>query len=213
MISISEKEQAEISELIFNAEKKSKSELVPMVVQFSDNYPAAHFRAALIVSFIFSLILYYSPLSIINPIYFLWIQLPGLVVGYYLGTFPLFKRLLTSKKEHDSEVAQRAMQAFYEHGLHMTKNHNGVLIFISLMERQIQILTDHGVKSKIDQKIWDEIVSHFGENVKAHNLAFALKETIEATSHVLENYFPKEENHTHEKINDEGELKNQLIIE
>ncbi len=211
MISINVREQEQIAELIFAAEKKSSSELVPMVVHYSDDYPAAHFRSAIIVSFIFSLVLYYSPLSIINPIYFLWIQIPGLLFGYYLGTFPLLKRLLTSKLEKETEVNQRAMQAFFEHGLHLTKNHNGVLIFISLMERQIQIITDHGVKSKIEQKVWDDIVSHFGENVKAHTLVHALKETIEACSHVLENYFPKEASVANGQT--EGELKNQLIIE
>ena len=148
---ISNKEKEEIRKLISEAEKKSHSELVPMIVGKSDNYPAAQFRAAIIVSFIFSLALYYSPLSIINPVYFLWIQVPGLLLGYYLGSIPSITRYLISKQEIEYEVTQRAIEAFFEHNLHTTEKHNGVLIFISLMERKIKIITDTGVKEKIEQ--------------------------------------------------------------
>lgn len=203
---ISKQEQDEIRDLIATAEKKSHTEVVPMIVSASDNYPAAHFRMAIIVSFLFSLALYFSPLSIINPIYFLWIQLPGLLLGYFLGQIPAFQRLLITKKEIEFETRQRAYEAFFEHGLHLTKNNNGVLIFISLLERKIRIVTDKGVKDKIEQKVWDEIIEQFADQVHKSNLAEALKQTIEATANVLEYYFPGQ---------GEGnnELKNELIIE
>ncbi|AUN98289.1 hypothetical protein DOM21_09755 [Bacteriovorax stolpii] len=205
MISAKDKEQ--IKKLITEAERKSHSELVPMIVSTSDNYPAAHWRAAIIVSFLFSLGLYFSPLSIINPIYFLWIQVPGLFIGYWMGNIPFVTRLLITKEEIEFEVTQRAIEAFYEHNLHVTDKHNGVLIFISLLERKIKIITDVGVKEKVDQKIWDEITSEFIEKVKEGNFVEALKNTINATSDILENYFPKSEG------TKKNELKNDIIIE
>ena len=206
MISSNDKEQ--IRDLITEAEKKSNSELVPMIVNRSDDYPAAHFRGAIIVSFLFSLMLYFSPLSIINPIYFLWIQIPGLIVGYLLAEVHFFTRLLTSNQEIEQEVTQRAIEAFFQHGLHTTQKHNGVLIFISLLERKIKIITDVGVKEKVDQKIWDEIIVSFAENVKSGDFTVALKETIKATSDVLENYFPYDG-----KDIKKNELKNDIILE
>nr|BDT28398.1 TPM domain-containing protein [Bacteriovorax sp. HI3] len=205
MISAKDKEQ--IKKLITEAEKKSHSELVPMIVSTSDNYPAAHWRAAIIVSFLFSLGLYFSPLAIINPIYFLWIQVPGLFIGYWLGNIPAVTRLLITKEEIEFEVTQRAIEAFYEHNLHVTDKHNGVLIFISLLERKIKIITDVGVKEKVDQKIWDEITSEFIEKVKEGDFVLALKNTINAASDILENYFPKSEGAK------KNELKNDIIIE
>lgn len=206
MITSNDKEQ--IRDLIADAEKRSNSELVPMVIGRSDSYPAAHFRAAIIVSFLFSLILYFSPLSIINPIYFLWIQLPGLLVGYFLANIPFVTRMLITKTEIEHEVTQRAIEAFFEHGLHTTEKHNGVLIFISLLEHKIKIITDVGVKEKVDKKIWDEIIFSFTEKVKGGDLVMALKDTIAATADVLENYFPRDSKDR--KIN---ELKNDIIIE
>ncbi len=204
---ISKKDREQIKKLITEAETKSHSELVPMIVSTSDNYPAAHWRAAIIVSFLFSLGLYFSPLAIINPIYFLWIQIPGLFIGYWMGNIPALTRLLITKEEIEFEVTQRAIEAFYEHNLHVTDKHNGVLIFISLLERKIKIITDVGVKAKIDQKIWDEITHDFIEKVKTGDFVVALKDTITAASDILENYFPRNES------SNKNELKNDIIIE
>lgn len=181
--------------------------MVPMIVSRSDNYPAAHFRAAIIVSFLFSLGLYFSPLSIINPIYFLWIQLPGLLLGYYLANIPMITRLLITKQEIEYEVTQRAIEAFFEHNLHTTEQHNGVLIFISVLEKKIKIITDVGVKKKVDQKIWDEIIFEFTERAHRGEFVEALKNTITATSDILENYFPSSGK------SKRNELKNDIIIE
>lgn len=203
---ISKEEQNHIRDLIAKAETKSHTEVVPMIVSASDSYPAASFRCAIIISFLFSLALYFSPLSIINPIYFLWIQIPGLVLGFFLGQIPVFQRMLITKKEMEFETRQRAYEAFFEHGVHLTKKNNGVLIFISLLERKIRIVTDKTVKDKIEQKVWDEIIVQFADRVHKDNLAEALKQTIEATANVLEYYFPNQG----EKSN---ELRNELIIE
>lgn len=208
MMIVSKKDRLLIKNLISEAEQKTKSEIVPMIVHHSDIYPAAHFRAAIIVSFIFSLILYFSPLTIINPIYFLWIQLPGLYVGYFLGHIPFIKRMLITKDEINHEVTQRAYEAFFHHNLHTTSHNNGVLILISVMEKKIKIITDVGINKLVEQKIWDEIIFQFTEKIKNDQFIEGLKETILAVSNVLENYFPADG--SKEK---ENEIKNDLIVE
>jgi putative membrane protein len=203
---ISNKEKLLINKLIEESEKRTQSEIVPMITHHSDLYPAAHFRSAIIMSFLFSLILYFSPMDIINPIYFLWIQIPGLYVGYFLGHFSFFKRLLITKDEINLEVNQKAYEAFFHHNLHLTENHTGVLILISIMEKKIKILTDVGISKKVDQKIWDEIIFQFTNKIKQGHFVEGLAQSIESVTAVLETYFPS----TGEKTN---ELSNELIIE
>ncbi len=207
MMIINNKDKELIKNLISEAESKTQSELVPMIVHHSDIYPAAHFRAAIIVSFLFSLTLYFSPLSIINPIYFLWIQLPGLYVGYLLGHIPFIKSLLITKEEIEKEVTEHAYQSFFHHNLHLTQNHNGVLIFISVMEKKIKIIADVGIAKKIDQKIWDEIIFQFAQKIKVGHFIEGLTDSIKAVSSVLETYAPADGS---TKTN---EIQNNLIIE
>jgi putative membrane protein len=204
---ITDKERLLIKNLIKEAEKKTVGEVVPIIVHRSDEYPAAHFRGAIIVSFIFSLILYYSPFSIINPIYFLWIQIPGLFLGYQLAHFSQIKKLLIFKNETEEEVTQRAFQSFFHYNLHVTSNHNGVLIFISLLERKIKIIADVGISSKVNQKVWDEIVYEFTEQVKKDQFVESLSKTIVAVSNVLESHFPSNGSVS------KNELSNDVIIE
>lgn len=204
---ISNKEKLLIKKLVNEAESKTQSEIVPMIVHHSDTYPAAHFRAAIIVSFLFSLGLYFSPLTIINPIYFLWIQIPGLFLGYFLGQFPAVTRLLITNNEIHQEVTQKGYEAFFNHNLHLTQHHTGVLILVSMMERKIKIITDNGIAKKVDQKIWDEIVFQFAEKIKEGHFVEGLKQCIEAVSNVLQTYFPA----TNDKRS--NELKDDLIME
>jgi putative membrane protein len=206
-MNISNRDIADIKQLITDAEEKSNSELIPMIVGHSDLYPAAQFRSAIIVSFIFSVALYLSPFSIINPIWFLWVQIPGLLLGYTIGCIPSFTRFLITKREIEYEVTQRAIEAFFDHNLHTTEKHNGVLIFISLMERKIKIITDVGVREKIAQNIWDEMIADFTAKIKDDGFVEALKGTIIAASTILENYFPADGKPKN------NEIKNDLIIE
>ena len=211
MMYISKKDRELIKTLIGEAEKKTSGEMVPMIIHHSDVYPAAHFRAAIIVSFLFSLALYFSPLSIINPIYFLWIQIPGLFAGYWLGHIPVVKKFLITESEIEHEVTQRAHQAFFHHHLHLTKNHNGVLIFVSMMEKKIKIICDIAIAKKIEQKIWDEILCQFSVVAQTGDITKGMIEAIDAVANVLQNYFPKIEADIAE-INS-NELANDLIIE
>jgi putative membrane protein len=203
---ISDSEKTQIKNLITEKEALTDCEIVPMIVQASSNYQSAHLRMAILVSFLFSLALYYSPLYLDNPIYLLWIQLPGLLVGYLLCFLPFFKRLFSTKSEMNHEVTLNAYEVFMHHNLHLTKNHNGILIFISRFERKIRIVTDNGIKSKIDDKVWDNVIQNFIKVIQNENIISALKATISEVGTILEKTIPI----TEKKSN---ELENDLIIE
>lgn len=204
---ISKSDKDLITNLIKETESASRCEIVPMIVHHSDRYPAAHFRAAIIMSFFFSLALYFSPFSIINPIYFLWIQIPGLFLGFYLAYFPFIKKRLITRLEIEEEVTQRGFEAFFQHNLHLTSEHNGILILVSLMERKIKIIADHGISSKVENIVWEEIILEFSGLIKKDQFILGLKNCILATGKVLQASFPNTLNEGH------NELKNELIIE
>jgi putative membrane protein len=203
---ISDSEKTQIKNLITEKEALTDCEIVPMIVHASSNYQAAHLRMAILVSFLFSIGLYYSPLYLENPIYLLWIQLPGLLIGYLLCLHPFFKRLFSTKSEMNHEVTLHAYEVFMHHNLHLTKNHNGLLIFISTFERKIRIITDNGIKSKIDDQVWDNVIQNFIKIIKEENIISALKATISEVGTILEKAIPI----TEKKSN---ELENDLIIE
>ena len=82
-----------------------------------------------------------------------------------------------------------------------------MLIFISILERKIKIITDVGVRQKVEQKIWDEIICDFTKNVNDNGFVEALKNTINSTSDILECYFPVTGK------SKKNELRDDIIIE
>lgn len=203
---ISQKDQTEISKIIDVAEERTRAELIPMVVTKSDAYPAAHFRCAILMSFIFTVALYLSPLNILNPIYFIWIQIPGFVIGYFLANIDMVARFFVTNKEMEEEVYQRALEAFFEHNLHSTDEHLGVLLFISRFEKKVKIISDRGIKEKIADEKWQTIIEVFKKEARSSNYIEALKASIPRIADVLALHFP----HTG---NNKNEIRNHIIIE
>lgn len=203
---ISQKDQIDISKIIDLAEERTRAELIPMVVTKSDAYPAAHFRCAVLMSFIFSIILYLSPLDILNPIYFIWIQIPGFIAGYFLANIDFIARVFVTNKEMEEEVYQRALEAFFEHNLHSTDEHIGVLLFVSRFERKVKIIGDRGIKEKINDEKWQTIIEVFKKEARSTSYIEALKTSIPRVADVLALNFPP-------TSDNKNEIRNHLIIE
>lgn len=203
---ISQKDQTDISKIIDSAEERTRAELIPMVVTKSDAYPAAHFRCAILMSFIFTVALYLSPLNILNPIYFIWIQIPGFVIGYFLANIDVIARLFVTNKEMEEEVYQRALEAFFEHNLHSTDEHIGVLLFVSRFEKKVKIIGDRGIKERISDEKWQTIIEVFKKEARSTTYLEALKAAIPRIADVLALEFPP-------TGNNKNEINNHIIIE
>lgn len=203
---ISQKDQNDISSIIDLAEEKTRAELIPMVVTKSDAYPAAHFRCAVLMSFIFTIALYLSPLDILNPIYFIWIQIPGFIIGYFLANIDFIARFFVTNKEMEEEVHQRAVEAFFEHNLHSTDEHVGVLFFVSRFERKVKIISDIGIRQKINDDQWQTIIDTFKQEARQTTYIEALKLAIPRVGDILSKNFPS-------SGKNKNEINNHIIVE
>lgn len=201
----------EVCEKIKSIETDSECEVVPMIVKSSGYYRESHFIWALIISITLTSVLYLSPYHFINPINYIWTQLIGFFLGYCLAFIPFFKRVLIKKVDFQYEVTQKAALSFLDYNLHLTKNHNGILIIVSLFERKIRILCDKNIREKIEQKEFDQLVINFGKNFKTLGLTTAFLNALDELHLILKTHFPEKE--TNKNISNLNELSDQLILE
>lgn len=201
----------DVCEKIKLIEIDSECEVVPMIVKSSGNYREAHFIWALIVSIALTSILYFSPYHFINPINYIYTQLFGFFIGYIIAFIPFLKRLFIKKIDFQYEVTQKAALSFLDYNLHLTKNHNGVLIIVSLFERKIRILCDKNIRDKINQAEFDQLVRNFGNNFNQAGLTRAFLLALDELHIILKNHFP--ETDTNKTINNLNELSDHLILE
>ncbi len=54
---------------------------------------------------------------------------------------------------------ERAREIFSRLGMADTAAHNGILVYVLLAERDIEIVADHGFDGKVAERVWDDICS------------------------------------------------------
>lgn len=173
MTPFTDAERERIRQAVQQAELVTKGEIVPMIVPASALYREAGYRMGLMLA------LLALALLLTIEIYWLpwgwhagnagWLLLAVVVaygLGQWLGRVPRVIRFVTSRERLAHKVALRAEQAFYKHGLHNTQGRTGVLIFVSLLERRVQVLADKGINDRVPAGTWDGLVGGIIEGIR-----------------------------------------------
>ena len=205
MIHLTQSERERISSAVLEAEKQTTGEIVPMIVTQSDNYPGARWRLAIVTALLFGFLAYFF-LDDFDPIWILWVQIPGLYIGYWLGSFGAVLRPFLVGSKIDEEVYQRALQAFFSRDLHATRDRTGILVMASLFEQRVEILADTGINAKVSKDTWQGIVSDMIGTIKSGDLTEGFCTAVGQCGEVLAKDFPG----THDNPD---EISNKVIVE
>lgn len=205
MVHLTQSELDRISDAVREAEKQTAGEIVPMLVGQSDEYPGARWRLAIVTALLSGALAYFF-LDDFDPVWILWAQIPGLYIGYWLGSFGAVLRLFLVSSKIDEEVHQRAVQAFFLHNLHATKDRTGILVMVSLLEHRVEILADTGINAKVPRDMWEKILNDMIGKIKSGDLTEGFCTAVRECGEVLAKDFPG----THENPN---ELSDRVILE
>jgi putative membrane protein len=204
-----DKEQIKLA--VEAAEKKTRGEIVPMVLKRSDAYPAAHFRAAIMIGLALGFALYYLPFyEAEDALIYIWTIMGGMLLGYCLCFHRKIKTFFLSKKEVAEEVHQRALESFFHEGVHNTRERTGILLFISTLEHRAELIADCGINEKVDKEAWDEILRHMLLGLKEGNPGAAISKAVEECGALLEKHFPFTGD---QKEKDVNELSDKVITD
>jgi len=141
-----------------------------------------------------------------DPVWILWAQIPGLYLGYWLGSFGAVLRPFLLSSKIDEEVHQRAVQAFFSRDLHATQDRTGILVMASLLEHRVEILADTGINAKVSKDTWQGIVADMIGKIKSGDLTEGFCTAVRECGDVLAKDFPG----THDNPN---EISDKIIIE
>lgn len=121
-----------------------------------------------------------------------------ILVFYLLANIPPIDRLIVSREIKRKKVHERAVRHFMESGVYNTRDRTGILIFISLLEKRVELLTDRGINKKISQEQWNSIVSHILDGIRKRKFVDHLIEAISQTGDLLASHFPAHPDDTNE---------------
>lgn len=198
-----------IETAVHNAEKRTRGEIVPMVVRQSGGYGHAPIvwtavALATVLALGFSFTRDHLPWGSRA-----WLPLDLLalsLIGWLLAKVPTLQRLVTPRADRERAALLRAQTAFHAHGIGKTKGSTGILLFMSLHDRQAVVLADKAIADRVPHDAWDKICVMLLRGAKQCDLANGYQAAIAECAKVLEKYFPV-------KRGDKDELRNALIIE
>jgi hypothetical protein len=85
---------------------------------------------------------------------------------------------------------QRARQVFAQLDIWDTEENTGVLIYVQLVDRRIEIVADRGIVARVAQPEWDAICRAMESRFRRHDYLAGALEAIEGATRLLERHFP-----------------------
>ncbi|MBB6479296.1 TPM domain-containing protein [Spirochaeta isovalerica] len=216
---LSEEDNKRIAEAVSKAESKTSGEIVTAIIRESSDYAFHELLAAMFGGFIFytvSLLSYGSIANFLERTFWSYKESwPALFIGigtilfmgilYLLANVEGVDRLIVPASTISMKVKRRALLFFSEAGLFDTRDRTGILIFISLREKRVELLADKGINDKVDTGAWGDIVDELVGNIKHGKMVDGLVKAVESCGDRLIEHFPI-------KPDDENELSDQVHI-
>jgi len=179
-----------IAAAVRQAETRTTGQVVPVVVERSEPYEEARWIAAVLAAaLVTGLVELLRWVPTIAELFAL--QILGGVLGWLAGRLAPVERLLAGKRHQERAVDARAEQAFFEHGLHHTRDGTGVLIFASLRERRAVVIGDRGIDERVGDDEWKRAVDALVEGMRRGSPGDGFVAAIALVGARLEEHFPR----------------------
>ena len=91
----------------------------------------------------------------------------------------------------DQPARERALDIFSQLRIWDTAHNNGVLIYLLLADRDVEIVADRGIDTKVGAAGWEKICKSMETDFRAGNFAGGVVKGIEAVSQQLSVHFPR----------------------
>lgn len=115
-------------------------------------------------------------------------------------------RVYTESRCRFVDPIDRAAEVFWGLKMDMTKDRNGVLVYIAMKDRQFAILADQGIHEKVGQTFWNEEVSVMKKHFINALPADAIEAVITDVGQALRTHFP------FDRATDKNELPDDLVF-
>ena len=144
-----------LAQAVRDIEKNTDAEIVIVVRGRSGFYRHADYLCGAILAFLGLLFVLFSPFDF----HTYWVPVDVLVlfiIGAYVSSrSSLIRRWLTRQTFRAKAARAGAAAMFYEAGIANTRAENGLLIYLSLFERQLEVIADRGILKAVPALKWN----------------------------------------------------------
>jgi putative membrane protein len=185
---IPESEKARVADAIRAVEAKTSAEIYCVIARHASDYRLVPILWAAALALLVPLPLIYLTDWSVELIY--GCQLSAFLVAALVLSHPRLRfHIVPRKTKHDCAHAA-ALQQFWAHGLDVTDNRTGVLIFAAAAERYAEIIADVGINQKVSPEVWNDAMAALIVGIKQDRPTDGFINAIEKCGAVLVKHFP-----------------------
>lgn len=90
----------------------------------------------------------------------------------------------------DQPPRARARELFGQLGVWDTEHNSGVLIYVQLIDRRVEIVADRGIAARVEQAFWDSVCRNLETAFRAQRFERGVLQALIAITAVLNEHFP-----------------------
>jgi putative membrane protein len=195
---LTEQEQRYLDQRVAEAEKRTGSQIVLAVIARSDTYPELPWKAFALAAAIAGF-----AATLLDRLRAEW-HTAGTVLFVVAATlvagagsalltvvWPGFARLFLDRNRAEAESQQYAESLFLKRELFATKGRTGVLLFVSLFEREVVVLPDAGLAKRLGKDALQSIIGRMTTALARGQVSTALDQGLLGLEEVLSSTAPK----------------------
>lgn len=194
---LTEQEQRHLDRRVAEAEKRTGCQIVLAVIARSDDYPELPWKAFALAAAVagFAAMLldqFRADWHAAGTVFFVVTATLVSGAGSALLTvaWPGFARLFLDRSRAEAESRQYAEALFLKRELFGTKRRNGILLFVSLFEREVVVLPDSGLASRLGTGALQPIVERMTTTLGNGQIGRALDQGLLSLEEALSSTAP-----------------------
>lgn len=192
-----------IATAVRKAEQRTAGEFVTVIARRADTYLVNPLLIATASALALPGVLWL--LDLVHGFVALYtLQLAVFIVLALLLCWQRMAVALVTDRIKAERVARRAREQFLLRGLTRTHARAGVLLFVAVAERRVELIADEGIHARVAPGTWEAIVAGFTASVREGRIADGFVAAIEAIADSLAAHFPR-------APDDRNELPDRLV--
>lgn len=185
--------RSQVERCVRECERATRAELVVTIRGRSATHEGATHWTGAALALLLLLVLLFHPRE------FSTLGMPAaLATVYLLGLFlarrsPHLQRWLTPSATLTAATQAQAAVSFIEQGVSKTRERTGVLVFVSLLERRVCVLTDVGLAADVLGAPWTQRLEGLSRAVQDQRDPAAFLTALEGLGEALATAYPSDE--------------------
>jgi putative membrane protein len=191
---LGEEERAAVVAAVRAAESASGAEIVPVAVPASGAYAVADARGAAAGALVGALAYLAAPAVAgagADPAWLGTVAVAAAALGGLLLARVARVRRALAGAELDERVDLAAAREFLARDVFRTVDRTGILIYVSLFERQVRVLADEGVYRAVERPVWEQLAATVAREMRGGDPATALLRAVEAAAALVAEHGPR----------------------